>query len=286
MNLSSFSGFAVPAKINGSVKADTQPFSHPKIFRIGEVGVSSSVDMPKALATGFNTLDDELHGGGWQQPGLTEILCDCTGVGEMSLLLKACGTSPKNSLAGEATRLLWIISPGQEWVPYAPALVQCGISLEHFAVVRTKSTADALWAAEQGLKSGACRCVLLRMNEMRCSPVSLRRLLQAAISGESVAFLLRPLATANFPSPAGTRIALRPENGGAVRVEFLKRRGLPAGKSVSVVPRPMVCLKRVARVERQHEKATYTNRKWLQRLLSRQRSASPAIREQGISHEL
>ncbi|MBL8525547.1 MAG: SOS cell division inhibitor SulA [Betaproteobacteria bacterium] len=279
------SEFSLRNKATGTVRAGIHPFSHPKVFRIGEVGGSSSVDMPKVLATGFDALNDELHGGGWQQPGLTEILCDCTGVGEISLLLKAFAISPKKNLAVEATRLLWIIPPGENWVPYAPALVQCEISLEQLAVVRTKSTADALWVAEQGLKSGVCRCVLLRLKETRCSPVSLRRLLQAALSGESAAFLLRPLAAANFPSPAGTRIALRPENGGVLRVEFLKRRGLPAGKSVSVAPRSMACLKKAPRVERQREKSTHTARKWLQRLVYGQQPASPANREHGISHE-
>ena len=239
---------SLSARANESFNPVSRTFSHPKVFRIGDIGGASqggsSPGGGDALPTGFAALDAALSGGGWQQPGLTEILCNHTGIGELSLLMKGLGSITQPARPGDAMHMLWVLPQGQPWIPYAPALAQCGISLEHLAIVRTKNTADALWAAEQGLKSGACRCVLLRLNESYCSPLSLRRLLQAAIAGGSAAMLLRPLAAAVSPSPAGTRIALHAEAGGALRVELLKRRGLPPGKSVRVIARSLACLKR------------------------------------------
>ena len=162
--------------------------------------------------------------------------------------------------------MLWVVPHNQAWIPYAPALAQCGINLDHLAIVRTKSTDDALWAAEQGLKSGACRAVLLRMNEAWCNPLSLRRLHQAAMAGNSILWLMRPLEAVNTPSPAGTRITLQPENGGVLRLDLLKRRGLPAGKSIHLVTRTLACLARAPRDMRTPQKATSIG--WLDRILT------------------
>jgi hypothetical protein len=220
------------------------PLSHPKVFRIGDIGNGARGDSD-TFTTGFAELDMELSGAGWQKQGLTEILCDHTGIGELSLLMKGLSLDISPDKLSDAINVMWVLQADQPWIPYAPALARCGISLERLAIVRTKSTDDALWAAEQGLKSGACRAVLLRMNETCCSSLSLRRLLQAAIAGRSAALLLRPLAAAASPSPAGTRIVLRPEEAGVLCVELLKRRGLPPGKSLRVMTRALPCLHRM-----------------------------------------
>lgn len=234
------------------------------------------------IRTGFDSLDHELAGGGWARPGLTEILCNHTGIGELSLLMKGLGSPANVVRPGEAMHLLWVMSHTQAWIPYAPALSQCGIDLQYLTIVRTRGTDDALWAAEQGLKSGACRAVLLRLNEARCNPLSLRRLLQAAIAGGSAALLLRPLEAAASPSPAGTRIALHPEENGVMRVELLKRRGLPPGKSVPIVARSMVCLKRKPAFVRDTASAspdTGTSApRWLGNVLSGNASTPVSIR--------
>ena len=253
-----------------TVQSDVTPrvpvFSHPKIFRVGGMGNALSEE---ALPSGFEALDRELSGGGWQKPGLTELLTDHVGIGELSLLLRALGAK-KNCKPGEAAHLLWVIPPGQAWlpwVPYAPALVQNGIDLTQLAIVRTKNTEDALWAAEQGLKSGACRAVLMRLAEARCSALSLRRLQQAAAAGNSIMWLLRPREAATLPSPAGTRIALQAAQAGAIKLDILKRRGLAQGKSLTLTTRTFACLTRDAipvRPTLQKGEAT----RWLDRVLS------------------
>ncbi len=238
----------------------------PGIFRIGDLGSCVSAPGGGEIRSGFDALDGELTGRGWAKPGLTEILCNHIGIGELSLLLKALDSSANVVHPGDAMHMLWVVPHSQAWIPYAPALAQCGINLDHLAIVRTKSTDDALWAAEQGLKSGACRCVLLRMNEVWCNPLSLRRLHQSAMTGNSILWLMRPLEALNTPSPAGTRIALQPENGGVLRLDLLKRRGLPAGKSIRLSTRTLGCLTREPRYVGTPQKTTSIG--WLDRILT------------------
>ena len=237
------------------------------------------------IRSGFDTLDYELAGRGWARPGVTEILCNHTGIGELSLLMKGLGSATNAVRPGDALHLLWVMPHTQAWVPYAPALAQCGINLEHLAIVRTRSTDDALWTAEQGLKSGACRAVLLRMNEPWVNPLSLRRLQQAAMAGNSILWLMRPLEAAHSPSPAGTRIILQPEEFGALRLDLLKRRGLPAGKSIRLVTRSLMCLTREPRRVRVPAKTSSIG--WLDCVLGGSVTVSPAeenpagVRERG-----
>jgi protein ImuA len=93
--------------------------------------------------------------------------------------------------------------------------------------LRASRTADALWAAEQVLRSGSCGALLFwpgheRQNQVRSD--SLRRLHLAAQGGETLFFMLRPLAAGQDASPAPLRLALRPQAGG-IEIDFVKRRG-------------------------------------------------------------
>lgn len=253
-------------ELQSSAAKVASPITHTGIFRIGDFGSSLSAPCGGEIRSGFEALDGELTGRGWARPGLTEILCDHTGIGELSLLMKALGSAAKGVYPGDAMHVLWVVPHNQAWIPYAPALAQCGMNLDHLAIVRTKNTDDALWAAEQGLMCGACRAVLLRMNEAWCNPLSLRRLHQAAMAGNSILWLMRPLATANAPSPAGTRIVLQPEDAGVLRLDLLKRRGLPAGKSIRLVTRMLACLTREPRNVRTPQKTTSVG--WLDQILA------------------
>jgi hypothetical protein len=94
-------------------------------------------------------------------------------------------------------------------VPYAPAWQAAGVELRQLSVIAAEGK-DALWAAEQCLRSGSCGAVL-------CWPVhaddkALRRLQVAAESGQTLAFACRPQAAAVNASPAALRliIELRP----------------------------------------------------------------------------
>jgi cell division inhibitor SulA/protein ImuA len=240
-----------------------------------------SVGKGAALSSGFKSLDHALQGGGWQRPGLTEILCNHTGIGELSLLMR--GLHADKSRFDEASHVLWVLSQGQSWIPYAPALAQAGIHLDQFAIVRARSTEDAFWAAEQGLKSGACRAVLLRISDARCNPLSLRRLLQSAISGNSLVLLMRPLEAAISPSPAGTRIALHPDEAGGLRVEILKQRGLPPGKTLHFTTRSLACLQRDPQPSIKQNSTRPA--RWLDGLIAGIDAAQSKIRERSLERD-
>lgn len=277
--------YTVMGSLSSNAVLAASVLAHPGIFRMGDFGRGRMIERGDEIGSGFKALDQELIGGGWARPGITEILCDHVGVGELSLLMKGLGTTAPHP--GDAAHLLWVLPHTEAWIPYAPALAQCGIDLQHLAIVRTKNTDDALWATEQGLKSGACRAVLLRLNATWVNPLSLRRLQQAAIVGNSLLWLMRPRNAANSPSPAATRIVLQPEDAGVLRLDLLKRRGLPSGKSIRLVTRELACLAREARSVRVPAKTQTPG--WLNRVLGGGIACSeenPAtVRERSFSRE-
>jgi len=170
--------------------------------------------------TGHAALDAALPLGGWPDAALSEILLAAPGLGELSLLWP---TLARLTRAGQ--RVVLVAPP---YIPYAPAWQQAGIDLRWLQWV--DSHGDALWAAEQCLRSGSCAAVL-------CWPPqaddrALRRLQVAAETGQSLAFAYRPAAQRINPSPAALRLLLEPG-----RLQVLKcRGGLPPAH-----PIPFAC---------------------------------------------
>src|SRR4051812_21332647 len=152
-----------------------------------------------ALPTGFAGLDAELPGGGWPPQGLTELLADDPGIGELALLLPALA-----SLTRSGRRTVWIAPP---FVPYAPALAAAGVDLVNLLIVRCPARRDALWAAEQALRSGSCGALAAWVARPRYP--ELQRLVVAAEASQAAAFLFRPRAAAGESSPACLRLALQ-----------------------------------------------------------------------------
>jgi len=177
------------------------------------------------LPTGHAALDRELPGGGWPVGALSEVLHDSAGIGEVRLLSGALAQA-----AGEGRLVAWIDPPH---LPYAPALAQSGVPLECCLVVRPLTHEDALWAAEQALRSGACGAVLLwpERQSRRLDYAWLRRLQMASAAGRAMAVLFRSSAAASQSTPAHLRIALAVEDG-ALTLRIPKRRGPPLTQPV------------------------------------------------------
>ena len=185
----------------------------PGVWRGGELEhVVHSV-----VATGHAALDRELPGNGWPTGTLSEVLHDGAGIGELTFLAGALGR------ASEGDRLLAWINPPH--LPYAPALRQSGIVLEHCLIVRPARMEDALWSAEQALKSGACGAVLAWLGESVDYAV-LRRLQMAAEAGRSMAVMFRSTAAERLSTPAHLRVVLTRQCG-RLEVRIPKRRGPP-----------------------------------------------------------
>lgn len=192
-----------------SAALDAVLLHHP-VWRGGALAQAG----PRGIPTGFGLLDRELPGGGWPAGALTEILCADQGIGELQLVLPMLA-----ALSCAGGRVAWLAPPH---LPYAPALAAAGVRLEFLTVIRAPGRRDALWAAEQVLRSGACRALLAWLP--RASYTELKRLAAAAAAGGACMALFRPPQAAQESSPALLRLALEPD-GGQLTVRVLKRRG-------------------------------------------------------------
>ena len=191
----------------------------PGVWRGGELEHA----LHPVIATGHARLDAELPGGGWPTGTLTEVLHDGAGIGEVSLLAVALAR------ASEGNRLIAWINPPH--LPYAPALAQSGIPLERCLVVRPANREDALWAAEQALKSGACGALMLWMERFAEEYAWLRRLQMAAEAGRSLAVLYRSTAAERHSTPSHLRVVLA-RDAGVLKARIPKRRGPPLAKAL------------------------------------------------------
>jgi protein ImuA len=181
---------------------------HPSLWRASQLAHAST----RCVDSGHPTLSAQLPGGGWPTGTLVDLLVQQPGIGELRLLRPAL-----NKVAGRRIVLLTPPHP-----PQALALAAMGLPPSQLIWIRSSRSADALWAAEQVLKSGSCGALLFWQQHARGE--SLRRLHLAAQSGETLFFLFRPLAAAQDASPSPLRLALRPAAGG-IDISFVKRRG-------------------------------------------------------------
>lgn len=181
---------------------------HPALWRASQLARSSS----KCIGTGHMALSNQLAGGGWPTGTLIDLLLQQHGIGEMRLLAPA--------LAKVAKRRVIMIQPPHP--PQALALAGMDLASSDLVWIKSANSADALWATEQALRSGSCGAVLYWATHIRAE--SLRRLHLAAQAGETLFFVLRPLAAAQDASPSPLRLTLRAAKDG-VEIGFLKRRG-------------------------------------------------------------
>jgi|SRR6516162_2853193 len=190
---------------------------HPAIWR------GRSAAQRSGLPTGFATLDEYLPDSGWPRTGLIEILVSRFGSGELTLLAPALAALTR---AAAARWCVWVAPP---LVPFAPALVSCGVVLDRVAVVggALSDRQDArvgdrgLWALEQALGSGACDAVLGWVRQVK--PRDIRRLQLAAERGRSLGVLFRPRRVSREASAAVLRLSVEPLTAG-VRLTILKGR--------------------------------------------------------------
>lgn len=172
-----------------------------------------AVARPQGLACRRAVLDRHLPDG-WPRGELTEILYPYSGIGELNLL------APALSTLSQAHWLAWVHPPAQ---PQAAALRQLGYRLERLLVVRTATTADALWATEQVLRSGVCAAVVCWLQAV--SDRQLRRLQLAAEQGRCAGFLLRPDSFGQQRSPAALRLTLQAGDSRRLHGTIIKHRG-------------------------------------------------------------
>jgi len=169
-------------------------------------------------ATGWPVLDAALPAGGWPEASLSEILLPADGVGELQLVL------PTLARLSRQHRAIAVIAP-----PYAPCVAgweNSGVTMAQVDIVSTSDPRDALWAAEQCLRSGSYAAVL-------CWPLhaddrALRRLQVAADHGRALGFVFRDRRHAVQASPAALRLEVETEPLRQIRVRKCRGSQPPA----------------------------------------------------------
>ncbi|WP_341937166.1 hypothetical protein [Marinimicrobium sp. C2-29] len=192
-----------------------------------------------ARPSGWPELDRQL-GGGLPSRGVITVQGP-TGIGELRLLwpflsgrgalsghgvlsdhsvLSGHGALSGHSEHSEKDRLVALIAP-----PYplnAESLPGAGMDLKRLLLVQPGTDREALWAAEQCLKSGACQAVCLWQD--RVPLVQARRLQLAARAGESANFLFLGAHNAAAGLPVDLCLELSPHpHGIAVSVPRRKQ---------------------------------------------------------------
>ena len=181
---------------------------HPALWRASQLAQATG----RCVSTGHTVLSNQLVGKGWPTGALIDLLIQQAGVKEIRLLAPA--------LRAVADRKIVMLQP-----PHSPQIIGLaglGITPSTLLWIKSESGPDALWAAEQILRSGSCGALLFWAKHIR--PESLRRLHLAAQAGETLFFLLRPLAAAQDACPAPLRLSLRAAAGG-IEIMFVKRQG-------------------------------------------------------------
>jgi cell division inhibitor SulA/protein ImuA len=195
--------------------------SLPGVWRAGELEHA----VQATVATGHAALDRELPGGGWPMGTLSEVLHEGVGIGEVGFLAGALAR------ASEGDRLVaWVNAPH---LPYAPAIAQAGVPLDRCLVIRPSSAEDALWAAEQALKSGACGALLVWLSNVKNQYAWLRRLQMAAEAGRAMAVYFRAAADEALSTPAHLRVVVS-RDAGLLKIRIPKRRGPPLAVPIAI----------------------------------------------------
>ena len=194
----------VVAAMSGAVLALDKLLLERRVWKGQPQGAPADVQ-----PTGHGLLDALLPSGGWPAEALSEILHGAEGIGELQLLW------PTLARLSQAAERILLVAPPH--LPYPPAWLAAGVDLRWLSLVEANAR-DALWAAEQCLRSGSCGAVLCWPRQ--ADDRALRRLQIAAETGQTLAFAYRPLAEAVNPSPAALRIAVE-----ATQLRILKCRG-------------------------------------------------------------
>ncbi|MCE4556238.1 translesion DNA synthesis-associated protein ImuA [Pelomonas cellulosilytica] len=198
-----------------------------RLWRGSSLGATADPTLP----SGFPALDAQLPGGGWPLRAVTELLTPQAGVLEWRLLApglrgwwaqngRPAPPPPGRAHGTElAPRRLLLVNP--PWCPHLPGLQALGLPAAALVWVQSHTPAEALWAAEQAIKSRVA--VLAWLPEAR--PEQVRRLQVSALASDAPAFLMRPERAAQQSSAAPLRLAVRPGDGWALDVQLFKRRG-------------------------------------------------------------
>ena len=151
------------------------------------------------------------------------------------------------ALASSGSGPVVLVAP--PYLPFAPALQAQGLQAQRLLWLGAPDSqrTAALWLSEQALRCAAVDAVLAWLPQVR--PEQLRRLQWAAAEHHKLLFVLRPSAAQAQASPAVLRLLLDCDDGGALSVHILKRRGPPLAAPLHLAARPTALLRVLASVK-------------------------------------
>lgn len=200
------------------------PENLPHVWRAPELARGAE----RVTGTGHAALDRELPGGGWPRGHLVEIVQASAGRHVWQLLLPALAQA-----ASEEGGPIVVVDPPH--LPFAPALRAQGLAPERLLRLVAQDPKRALWATEQALRCADVAAVMAWLPRVR-GP-ELRRLHLAAAQQGRLLFAFRGPDARGDSSPA--RVRLEIEEGEALRVRLLKRRGPPLAQAIELPSHPM-----------------------------------------------
>ncbi|MBM7036668.1 translesion DNA synthesis-associated protein ImuA [Vibrio ulleungensis] len=159
--------------------------------------------------SGFDSLDQQL--GGWPKTGLTEVRSPIS-IGELRLLTPFLQQQAKEGL------IVFINPPAEISSQY---LAYHQIPISQVMVLTPEKENGALWAAEQCLKSGACKTVMLWHPELEIHQA--KRLQVASETGQCAHFVF-PQNNHALSLPIPLSIELSSHQQG-IEVSVTKRKG-------------------------------------------------------------
>ncbi len=177
-------------------------------------------------STGHAKLDEALHLGGWPQGATTELLQPANHRCELQLALPA--------IKQQQQRATWLVMIDPPFPPFAPALAAHGLDLDRLLLLYPRDIKELLWSAVQCLQSGNCSSVLTWSQRSPLVDKDLRRLQQAAATGQCWHLLVRALQTQQQASPSALRLRAERQLEGQLKLNILKQRGGWSGQEVEL----------------------------------------------------
>ncbi|PMG14410.1 recombinase RecA [Vibrio splendidus] len=170
-----------------------------------------STTQGSTTSTGYSQLDKQLDGG-FPTHGVIEVESQ-QGIGELRLLTPYLDQQNSQKLA------IFINPPGKICAEFFSSQ---GIELENILIIQPQRDLDALWAAEQCLKSGACHSVLLWGVDLEIHQT--KRLQAASETGKCLQFHFKATSHNQLSLPVSLSMKLSSHAQG-LKVEVTKRKG-------------------------------------------------------------
>ena len=170
-----------------------------------------STTQGSTTSTGYPQLDKQLDGG-FPMHGVIEVESQ-QGIGELRLLTPYLAQQNSQKLA------IFINPPGKICAEF---FNDQNIPLENILVIQPQRDLDALWAAEQCLKSGACHSVLLWGADLEIHQT--KHLQAASETGKCLQFHFK--ATSHNPLSLPVSLSMKlSSHAQGLKVEVTKRKG-------------------------------------------------------------